>query len=111
MCQGTGSADACRVIGRCIRVEDMRETPGAGAGICLPHAHGAAVNCLRWHPSEQHALLSAAAEPAAHLWDLRAPALPLHALIGHIAGRCAVCCHAQAEASRFQVFCRGWTPC
>ena len=78
-----------RIIGRCIRVADMREAPGAGVGICLPHAHGAAVNCLRWHPSEERTLLSAAAEPAAHLWDLRSPALPLHALIGHIAGRCA----------------------
>lgn len=98
MCQVVGSAEV-QVIGRCIRVADMREAPGAGAGICLPHAHGAAVNCLRWHPSEEHTLLSAAAEPAAHLWDLRAPALPLHALVGHIMGRCAACFCAQADAS------------
>ena len=86
LCQDIVSADAPSMC-RCIRVTDMREAPSAHAGACLPHAHGAAVNCLRWHPLEQHMLLSAAAEPAAHLWDLRAPALPLHALIGHIAGR------------------------
>ncbi|KAK9844090.1 hypothetical protein WJX81_004339 [Elliptochloris bilobata] len=75
---------------RCIRVTDLREAPGASAGLRLPDAHGAAVNCLRWHPADAHTLLSAASEPAAHLWDLRAAAMPLHALVGHISGRASV---------------------
>lgn len=75
------------LLSRCIRVTDARK-PGAAAAACLQDAHGAAINCLRWHPAAEHQLLSAAAEPAAHLWDLRAPGRPLHALVGHIGSRC-----------------------
>ncbi len=65
----------------------MREPAGCNAGVRIADAHGAAVNCVRWHPHDERTLLSAASEPAARLWDLRSPGSPLHELVGHVCGR------------------------
>ncbi len=68
---------------------DVREPAGCHACVRIADAHGAAVNCVRWHPHDERTLLSAASEPAARLWDLRSPGSPLHELGGALAAATA----------------------
>ncbi|PSC70328.1 WD repeat-containing 32 [Micractinium conductrix] len=67
-------------------VVDSRQPTSTGPCFAIEGAHGSAINCLRWHPSEQHLLLSSSHDPAALVQDLRSPGQPLHRLLGHAQG-------------------------
>ena len=85
---------------KCVRAREAHLAADAGndGSICLlderaadactlriEDAHPSHVNVLEWHPSNAHLLLSAGCDPAIRLWDVRAPAAPLHVLVGHTA--------------------------
>jgi hypothetical protein len=41
------------------------------------------MNCLRWHPCDEHILVSSSHDPAMLVHDIRNLSRPLHALLGH----------------------------
>ncbi|GAB4817375.1 hypothetical protein N2152v2_004421 [Parachlorella kessleri] len=61
---------------RAICVVDTRQAEDA-ASYKLADAHSTAINCLRWHPSGDHLLLSTSHDPHILLHDLRQPSQPL----------------------------------
>lgn len=68
---------------------DTRQS-GTGPSLALPEAHATAINCLRWHPTAEHLLLSASHDPHILLHDLRQLAQPLFTFTGHsLQSRCS----------------------
>lgn len=70
-----------RVVCRCIKVVDTRNSNGSQQTI--EGAHDGCVNCVRWHPSREHLLVSSGTDPCLHLWDLRHSHEPLYTFQGH----------------------------
>ncbi|KAL4857638.1 Histone-binding protein [Chlorella vulgaris] len=85
---GSASATTFASCGndRRLCIVDSRLAPAAGASLVIEGSHATALNCLRWHPTSDHLLLTCSHDPAILLHDLRSPAQPLHRLRGHAPG-------------------------
>jgi WD40 repeat protein len=85
---GSASATTFASCGndRRLCIVDSRLAPAAGASLVIEGSHSTALNCLRWHPTSDHLLLTCSHDPAILLHDLRSPAQPLHRLRGHAPG-------------------------
>lgn len=69
----------------CICILDVR-SPSSEPSIVIKDdaSHGAVINSVAWHPTDEHIIASVSFEPTLLLHDLRRPDQILHTLSGHV---------------------------